>query len=70
LCEVMGLSEIRCANLECAVGNDSKPKMFGELKRGNILICRSTEIEFIADEETEIKILCGRCKTYTSLIIK
>ncbi len=64
------MHEIRCANPECAVGNDSKPKMFGELKRGNILICRSTEIEFVADEETEIRILCGRCKTYTSLVIK
>ena len=64
------VNEIRCANPECPTPNDSKTKMFGELIRGNILICRSTEIQFVADDETEVKILCGRCKTYTSLVIK
>jgi hypothetical protein len=59
----MRLNEIRCVNTDCN-------KMFGELKHGNILTCRSTEIQFVADDETEIKIFCGRCKTYTSLIIK
>ncbi len=58
--------DIRCANPDCG----GERKMFGQLIKGNILVCRSTEIQFIADDETEIKILCGRCKTYTSLIIK
>ena len=64
------VNEIRCANPECPTPNDGKTKMFGELIRGNILICRSTEIRFVADDETEVRILCGRCKTYTSLVIK
>jgi hypothetical protein len=65
----MRLNEIRCANPECAV-DGNKSKMFAELKKGKVLVCRSTEIEFVADEETEIKIFCNRCRTYTSLIIK
>lgn len=61
--------DIRCANPECNTGH-GLPKKFAELHKGNVLVCRSTEIEFIPDEETEIKILCPGCKTYTSLILK
>ena len=64
------MNEIRCANPDCGGESNGKPKMFGELKNGSILIVRSTEISFIPDDITEIKILCGKCKTYTSLLIE
>jgi hypothetical protein len=67
---VVRLNEIRCANPDCRDGNGGKPKLFGELKNGNVLVIRSTEISFIPDNTTEIKILCGKCKTYTSILIE
>jgi hypothetical protein len=64
------MSEIRCQNLNCRGGVEGKPKMFGELKSGHVLVVRSTEIDFIPDTQTEIRILCGKCKTYTSILIE
>ena len=64
------MNEIRCVNPNCRDGAGGKPKLFGELKNGHVLIMRSTEIEFIPDNQTEIKILCGKCKTYTSILIE
>jgi len=62
--------DIRCKNPDCRGGVEGKPKMFGELKSGHVLVVRSTEIDFIPDTKTEIRILCGVCKTYTSILIK
>jgi len=64
------MNEIRCTNPECRGGIDGKPKKFGDLKNGRVLTVRSTEIEFIPDNKTEISILCGKCKTYTSILIE
>ena len=64
------MNEIRCTNPDCRDETGGKPKMFGELKNGHVLVVRSTEINFIPDDTTEIKILCGKCRTYTSILIE
>jgi hypothetical protein len=64
------MNEIRCMNPGCRGNVDGKPKLFGELKSGHVLVVRSTEIDFIPDTQTEIRVLCGKCKTYTSILIE
>lgn len=64
------MNEIRCINPDCRGDSEGKSKLFGELRNGHILTVRSTEIEFIPDDQTEIRILCGKCKTYTSILIE
>jgi hypothetical protein len=66
----MRLNEIRCANPECGKDIDKQPKIFGMIKSGIVSIYPSTQIEFISDNETEIQIKCGRCHSFTSLLIK
>ena len=46
-------------------------KLFAIKIKGHVIATPSTAIEFVADDDdTQIEILCGRCKKETTLIFK